>query len=260
LEWHPKIPENRKLQVFQISDLHYGAKTHIRDAFDEMVDKIHRTRFTAWVGHGDLIENNTKTSVGEGVYEETKTPEQQMEEISDILYPIRKKCLGIGRGNHEKRSNVSDGHDLVNRLCRELRVPRLMDHSIHTFVFDDTGDEVSLLVTHGRTGATTDAGRRRAVENLTHIYHADGFMYGHVHGLDTWKLTITGPREDFFRHYAINGSFMAYIDSYAQTNEYRQGLPGYITTMVGREGLEFVKNPIRWPHIPIKNMEGVRIG
>lgn len=260
LEWHPKIPKNRRLQVFQISDVHLGAKTHLHEAFCDMIDKIRKTRNTAWIGHGDIVENNTRTSVGEGITEQLMTPEQQGEEIADLLYPIRKKCLGIGRGNHEKRTSIAVDQDIVNRLCRELRVPRLMDHSLHTFVFDDSDVEYTLCVTHGRFGGSTTGGKRNAVEKLTNIYDADAYVYGHVHGLDRWEHTIYGPREDYFRRFAVNGSFMAYLDSYAQEAGYLPGLPGYISTFIGRDGIEFVKNQINWPHVPIRDMSNVKIG
>lgn len=260
LEWHLKIPKTRRGQIIDLSDIHKAGKTHLRDAYYDMLEKIRKTRYCWFFGAGDLVENATKTSIGEGVYEESLTPEQQMEELSDDLYPLRRKCLGLARGNHEKRSSKTDGHDLINRLCRELRVPRLADHSLHTFVFDDCNVEYTLMVTHGRFGGRTDGGKRRALENLVHIYDADAYIMGHVHGLDTWKHTIYGARDDYFRHFAINGSFLSYIDSYAQEGEYRPGLPGYISTMIGRDGIEFVKNYINWPHVPIRDMRNVKIG
>lgn len=259
IEHHPHIPHNRRLQVFQISDIHLGSKTHIKGAFQEMVDKIRKTRFTAWIGHGDLIENNSKTSVGEGVTEQKITSNDQLLEIIDILKPISNKCLGLARGNHEARTSKKEGIDIVDLIAKSLDVPRLMSHSLHTFVFDDTNTEHTLLVTHGKTGAGTTAGRRRAVENLTHIYDADAYMYGHVHGLDKWDVMIHGPRYDRYRHYAVNGSFMAYLNSYAQEGEYRFGIPGYMTAMVGRDDIEFIENRIPWPHVPIVRMDKVKI-
>jgi len=260
LEWHLKVPPTRRIQIIQMSDIHLGAKTHLKQAFLDMVELIGKTRYVWWVGHGDLIENNTKTSVGEGVHEQYLEPEEQAEEIADILYPIRKKCLGLARGNHEKRTSTTSGIDVVNRLSRDLRVPRLMDHSLHTFCFDDVDKEYVLMVTHGKFGGSTDGGKRRAVENLVHIYDADGYVYGHVHGLDTWKHIVMGNRFDRLRKFAINGSFMAYIDSYAQEAGYRPGFPGYISTFIGRDGVEFKKNYINWPHVPIRDMSGVKIG
>ena len=137
-----------------------------------MVKKIKKTRFTSAIIHGDVLEANSKTSVGEGVYEQTLTPDEQLEEIYKILKPIRGKILGISRGNHEVRASKNEGIDLINVLCRQLDVPRLLSHSLHTFHFDDVEKDYTLCVWHGRTGATTRAGKMRVVEKVSRIYEA----------------------------------------------------------------------------------------
>lgn len=244
LDHYPKIPKRRRLQIFQISDIHLGAKTHLQQPFHDMIEKIRKTRFTSAILHGDLLEANSKTSVGEGVYEQTLTPDEQLEELIEVLYPIRNKILGISRGNHEIRASKNEGIDLINILCRQLDVPRLLSHTLHTFHFDDTDDNYTLCVCHGTTGATTRGGKMRVVENLTKIYDANAYLYGHVHDLLTWMDLKYTPRGGEIIRYGINGSFMDYLDSYAQEKEYKPGIPGYITSMVGRDGIELVENLI----------------
>ena len=258
LDHYPKIPERRRLQVFQISDIHLGAKTHLQKPFEDMVNKIKKTRFTAAILHGDLIEANSKTSVGEGVYEQQLTTEEQIDEIIKTLKPIRNKILGISRGNHEKRSSNNEGIDIVNQLCRVLDVPRLQSHSLHNFYFDNCDFPKTLCVWHGRSGATTRAGKMRVVEKIAKIYDADAYVMGHVHDLMTWMDLIYTFDRSRIKKYAINGSFMDYLDSYAQEAEYQPGIPGYITSMVGRDGIDFVQNLI--PITDFEYLEGVKIG
>jgi 3',5'-cyclic AMP phosphodiesterase CpdA len=221
-----------------------------------MIHKIKRTRFCQGIINGDLVENNTRSSVGEGVYEQILTPEEQVEVVIDDIEPLadKDKLLGISRGNHEKRTSNNDGIDIVNSICRELDIPRLMSHSLHTFHFDDVDKEYTLMCTYGKSGGQTKGGKMNAVEKLVHMYQADAYLYGHVHDLFQWKHIIMGPYDDYYRRFAINGSFMAYIDSYAQEGEYRPGIPGYMSTMVGRDGIEFVENEINWPEWPIVEM------
>jgi predicted phosphodiesterase len=236
VEHYPNIPDKRRLQVFQMTDVHLGAKTYIKEAFKQQIKKIKKTRFTKVILTGDILENNTKTSVGEGVYEETMTPNDQLLEIIDILRPIKNKIIGISRGNHEKRTSKSEGIDLCDVIARNLDVPRLMDHSLHRFHFGD--ESYTLLTTHGKSGASTIGGKINAVEKLVHIYGADAYLYGHVHHLLTWNAIVYGVDGIKLRHFGINGSFMDYLDSYAQEAEYRPGMPGYITAMVGNNGIE----------------------
>lgn len=162
VEHYPNIPDKRRLQVFQMTDVHLGAKTYIKEAFKQQIKKIKKTRFTKVILTGDILENNTKTSVGEGVYEETMTPNDQLLEIIDILRPIKNKIIGISRGNHEKRTSKSEGIDLCDVIARNLDVPRLMDHSLHRFHFGD--ESYTLLTTHGKSGASTIGGKINAVE------------------------------------------------------------------------------------------------
>jgi predicted phosphodiesterase len=227
-----------------MSDIHLGAKTHLKKPLKKMVKKIKKTRFTSAIIHGDVLEANSKTSVGEGVYEQTLTPDEQLEEIYKILKPIRGKILGISRGNHEVRASKNEGIDLINVLCRQLDVPRLLSHSLHTFHFDDVEKDYTLCVWHGRTGATTRAGKMRVVEKVSRIYEANAYVMGHVHDLMTWMDLKYTPFGGEIIRYGINGSFMGYLDSYAQEAEYAPGIPGYITSMVGRDGIELVENII----------------
>ena len=235
MEHYPRIPRRRRLQVFQMTDIHLGGKTYLQQAFKDMIDKIKRTRHTKVILTGDIIENNTKTSVGEGVYEQTLTPNDQLLDIIHLLWPIRKKIIGISRGNHEIRTSKTEGIDVCDVLASRLDVPRLLDHSLHRFNFDE--NSYTLLVTHGRSGAGTIGGKINAVEKLVHIYDADAYLYGHVHHLLTWNGIIYGLEGIKLRHFGINGSFMDYLDSYASTAEYRPGMPGYITAMIGREDI-----------------------
>jgi predicted phosphodiesterase len=258
LDHYPNIPERRRLQVFQISDIHLGAKTHLRKPFEEMINKIRKTRFTAVILHGDLLEANSKTSVGEGVYEQTLTPDEQLEKLVDVLKPIRGKILGISRGNHEIRASKNEGIDLINILCRQLDVPRLLSHSLHNFYFNDNEVPKTLCVWHGRSGATTRAGKMRVVEKVAKIYDADAYVMGHVHDLMTWMDLVYTYNHSKLKKYAINGSFMDYLDSYAQEAEYQPGVPGYITSMVGKDGIDFVQNLI--PMFDFEYFEGMKIG
>ncbi len=242
VDYYPNIPDNRNLQIKNISDVHKGAKTHLRKPWKETIKTIKKTRYCKAILTGDIIENNTRDSVGEGVYEQELTPDEQLLQIVDDLEPIRNKLLGIKRGNHEKRTSRSQGVDVVNLLAKYLEIPRLQDHSLFTFHFDDV--ERTILFTHGKSGASTMAGKVRALENLVQIYSADIYLMGHVHQLLTWRNIIYGKDGYKLRHFGINGSFMDYLDSYAQEGEYRPGIPGYISAMVGHNDVHLNENDL----------------
>ena len=70
---------------------------------------------------GDLLNNSTKTSVGD-VYEEELTPMQQVKKAVMMFEPIKHKILGVCSGNHERRSYKMDGVDLLYFMCAELGI------------------------------------------------------------------------------------------------------------------------------------------
>jgi hypothetical protein len=103
-------------------DLHYGAKTFNEKKAKEIRDYI-REENCIWIGMGDFIENATKRSVGAGVYEQGPTPTEQMHYITDLLRPIKDKCVGCVKGNHEERSVKDSGIDVLNWICGTLEIP-----------------------------------------------------------------------------------------------------------------------------------------
>jgi hypothetical protein len=103
-------------------DLHFGSPHFDLALATEVRDWI-RKRGALWVGMGDILECATRASVGAGVYEQIKTPDEQIEEIVPFLEPIADQCLGLVKGNHEERGYKLAGIDPMGIVARELDVP-----------------------------------------------------------------------------------------------------------------------------------------
>lgn len=154
-----------------------------------------------------------------------------------------KKILGFAPGNHDDRTKKKGSIDVTSRLAEDLELPLLESYSLHNFHIGDS--EHVICVTHGATGATTLGGKINACENMAKIYDAHAYVMGHVHHLMAWPTPVYNMYGECDRWFGINGSFMDYLHSYAQKKGYRPGVPGYLSTMVGVDGVEIVQHRIK---------------
>jgi len=103
-------------------DLHYGSPHHDPATATAVRDWI-KTADALWVGMGDFVECATRDSVGAGVYEQVRSPDEQIEDVVPFLRPIREQCIGLIKGNHEERAHKLAGIDPMAIIARELDVP-----------------------------------------------------------------------------------------------------------------------------------------
>lgn len=232
------VGDKQVVRVVPLSDAHRGSKTHDEKLLFEAVDFIKNNRYTYWFGNGDLCEFGTRTSPGVSLFEQRLSNQEQIEDLADILYPIRGKCLGLKPGNHEKRIDKLVGISATGYLADKLGVPVLADASYHIISLND---DITwrLFATHGRSGATTVRGKETAIKRLRQ-HHEDAHIYimGHVHRLDhldEYKYAIgvdEATNKQVLKKYKLGdfifaGHFMGYIDSYAQEGNMKPEPPGY---------------------------------
>jgi len=188
---------------------------------------------------GDLIENSTRRSVGAGVYEQIQNPDDQINEMLDVLYPYRYRILGLLTGNHEERTFKDSGVDPSRHMARVLGVPYMRYGGFFRLYLHGTG--YTIYATHGAAGAATSAGKLNAVKKLANVAEADIYLMGHVHDLvtetsirqvvDTRNKTVRNLR----RHFVITGNFLTYEDSYGQMKCYEPAKIGAPRIRLGSE-------------------------
>lgn len=212
---------------------------------DAILEKIGKMRYCTVTLQGDVIENNDHTSAGSSTHDQYINPDEQFHQLSKKFKKnkIRRKILGIGPGNHDDRPKKKGSIDVSSRLAETLDVPLLESVSLHNFHINDESEHV-LCISHGATGATTLGGKINAIEKQAGIYEADAYVMGHVHHLMAWPAPIYNIKGSYDRWFGINGSFMDYLHSYAQKKGYRPGVPGYISSMIGYDGIELVMHRI----------------
>lgn len=202
-------------------DVHLGhPKCNLKKAKD-MLDYCLKHHIYI-IGMGDMLECGTRISIGDSVYEQKLNPQEQMEEMLDILRPMAKAglILGLHEGNHEQRISNLGGLNIVKNMCRELNVPYLgytCWHYLRVGKYNYT-----LYTTHGKSGAKFKHSKMKVVTDLAAFVEPDVVAMGHVHEnlitffkrmyYDTRNKTI----KDRKIYLVLTGAYLEYDGSYAQ--------------------------------------------
>lgn len=215
--------DRAKKFLLPLGDIHWGHPNCDQDKVRGYLEWAKRE--DAWILlMGDLIENNNKGSVGAGVYEQTMPPDDQIDEILELLGPHTDRIVGLLTGNHEERSFKDNGIDPSKYMARVLGVPYLRYAGFlrtvvgrHTYI---------TYATHGGSGSATVAGKLNAVKKLSGVAQADVYLMGHMHDLieststvrtvDSRNRTVRDARQ----HFVVTGSFLGYEDSYSEMKNY----------------------------------------
>lgn len=178
-------------------DCHLGSKKCDIMALKERIERVRTTPNVYCILGGDLINNSTKTSVGD-VYAEELSPMEQIKLACSLFAPISDKILGVCSGNHERRSYKQDGIDLTHFFCAELKITDRYDPTgVLMFVSfgsrkNYTGGlknhdsnkpiQYSIYFTHGDgQGGRTIGGKANGLERRGQIIDADIIITGHTH-------------------------------------------------------------------------------
>lgn len=165
-------------------DLHFGSAQCDLKRAEEMLDWALREK-VPMLGMGDMVEMATRTSVGQGVYEQKLQPQEQIEGVVDLLMPMAEAGLikGYHDGNHSKRVSIATGIDISKVIARLLKVPYL---GYSCWNLAKVGKQnYKIYSTHGSSGATMGYTKLNAGIKLSYFLNADVIAYAHTHELST---------------------------------------------------------------------------
>lgn len=193
------------IKIACISDVHYGALEHMEREWKAFIQAVLADPNLFLILNGDLINNNTRSSVG-SPWDDTVRPREQKKQMVELLTPIKDRILCCTSGNHERRSlkDADDDptYDIMTKLDLEdvyrqnaafLKL-QLGNHDTKT---DKANVAYMFAVTHGAgggiyTGATVNRNERwgNVIEGL------DCLIVGHTH-----KGTVSRPSKLVFDPY-----------------------------------------------------------
>ena len=210
-----------------------GSKTFEKEKFLGYLDWA--LKENAWIIlNGDLIDNSNRGSVGAGVYEQEIQPQEQADQIIELLQPLTKKkqILGLITGNHEERTYKDTGFDISYYIARSLGVPYMRYSGL--FKLKVGGINYTVFATHGASGSKFLSMKMRACEALANVAHSDIYLMGHVHDLAIWSTNYyyidikNKQKKKDRRTFVITGTFQGYEGTYADMKNLIPGKTGAV--------------------------------
>jgi len=108
---------NGDITIIPVSDVHLGAREHLRKEWDAFVASVLDKPRTYLMLGGDLMNNATKTSVS-NVFEEVMRPSEAKRQLVTALTPLRERILCAVPGNHERRNRDVDDDPMYDIMCK----------------------------------------------------------------------------------------------------------------------------------------------
>ena len=190
------------IKIACISDVHYGALEHMEREWQSFIQTVLADPAMFLILNGDLINNNTRSSVG-SPWDDVVRPSQQKREMVEALAPIRDRILCCTSGNHERRSmkDADDDptYDIMTKLdLEDIYRPNAAFMKIQLGERSNAPNKgnqtYTFAVTHGAgggiyTGATVNRNERwgNVIDGL------DCLVVGHTH-----KGTVSRPSKIVF--------------------------------------------------------------
>lgn len=206
------------VHVIPVGDVHLGAIEHDTSAWEEFIQNVLNAEDTYLILLGDLINNNTRSAVG-NPFDEVYRPQEQKRIMTEHLKPLAdaNKILCVCSGNHERRSSKESDQDVTYDICSKLNIEHLYRQNVVFMKIalgsrgkpDDKQAKASyhFAVTHGGGGGIyTGAAVNRNERWGNIIEGVDALIVGHTH-----KGTLTRPSRIVIDPYNSTVSVKSYL-------------------------------------------------
>jgi predicted phosphodiesterase len=188
----------KELEILIFSDEHIGDPHCDIESIQKRIDYVKDTPNCYVILGGDIIDNATKTSVGD-IYTQTMSPMEQLDYVEAMFKPIKNKILCSVLGNHENRTYKKEGIDPMRCLCDRLGCANKYS-TTGVVLFLKFGKDVrynrkivyTIYVTHGSGGGRKEGAKAIRLADLASIVDCDIYCHNHTH------LPMI-MKEDYFR-------------------------------------------------------------
>ena len=184
--------ENVELHVF--ADEHFGDEHCDVNRLLSRIEYVKNTPNAYCILNGDIIDNATKTSIGD-TYTQVFNPMEQLQKAVEIFSPIRHKILCITHGNHENRTYKKEGINLSYLMAAQLgltekytptsavlfirfgklsRGIRERDGNVRRVCY-------TVYVLHGSGGGRKEGAKAIRLADMASIVDTDIYIHSHTH-------------------------------------------------------------------------------
>jgi predicted phosphodiesterase len=214
------LPQNlTQIELHTFADEHIGDELCDIKRLKERIEYVKNTPNAYCVLNGDIIDNATKTSIGD-TYSQEMNPMEQLKKAVELFEPIKDKILCISHGNHENRTYRKEGINLSYLIATQLGLgDRYTSASAIIFLrfgqlsngkkeTNGSGDVrkvcYSIFMLHGSGGGRKEGAKAIRLADMASIADCDIYIHSHTH------LPMT-MRESFHR-VDVRNSTVALVD------------------------------------------------
>lgn len=194
-----KIDLSRELQYIE---LHIFADEHIGDEhcdierLKERIEYVKNNPNAYCILNGDIVDNATKTSIGD-TYTQEFNPMEQLQKAYELFAPIKNKIWLITHGNHENRTYRKEGINLSYLIAAQLGLSdrytptsamlfvRFGQQSRSTKETNGSGNIRKMCYTiyalHGSGGGRKEGAKAIRLADMASIVDADIYIHSHTH-------------------------------------------------------------------------------
>lgn len=179
------------IEIHTFADEHVGDPCGDMKRLLERIDYVKNTPNAYCILNGDLMDNATKTSIGDS-YTQEFNPMEQLRRAVEIFSPIKDKILAITHGNHENRTYKKEGINLSALIAQQLGLAdRFTPTSALLFIRFGTpqklhGDKgrktlYTIYCVHGSGGGRKEGAKAIRLADMASIVDADIYIHSHTH-------------------------------------------------------------------------------
>ena len=182
-------------------ELHTFADEHIGDEHCDMqrlrdrIEYVKNTPNAYCILNGDILDNATKTSIGD-TYTQEFNPMEQLQRANEIFSPIKDKILCITHGNHENRTYKKEGINLSYLIAQQLGLgDKYTPTSAVLFIRfgslssrkESNGSGLqrkvcyTVYVLHGSGGGRKEGAKAIRLADMASIVDTDIYIHSHTH-------------------------------------------------------------------------------
>ena len=185
-----------RIELHTFADEHIGDEQSDIKRLMQRIEYVKNTPHAYCILNGDIVDNATRTSIGD-TYAQEFNPMEQLKIATEMFEPIKDKILCITSGNHENRTYQKEGINIAWLIAKQLGLAeRYTPTSAVLFVrFGEYSRAVketngsgnirklcyTIYVLHGSGGGRKEGSKAIRLADLESIIDTDIYIHSHTH-------------------------------------------------------------------------------
>lgn len=182
------------VEIHIFADEHFGDEHCDVKRLLARIEYVKNTPNAFCILNGDIIDNATKTSIGD-TYTQVFNPMEQLRTAVEMFSPVKDKILCITHGNHENRTYKKEGINLSHLMAAQLGLEdKYTPTSAVLFIRfgkmskgkKESSGKIrrvcyTVYVLHGSGGGRKEGAKAIRLADMASIIDTDIYIHSHTH-------------------------------------------------------------------------------